>query len=152
METREQSKRYSGILLPSSPPPLTQSRLAGYSKQQQRLDQAVSGKLNGLHHFLTGFAAFPILKCCRYKGNRKGLSIHPQTRIEHVEASGRPDFKSQGPRIQKLTIQVHLQQTKQEPSVRNTHSGRELCRAGCRGCRTQRSRSLKSAVQHLGKK
>ena len=69
-----------------------------------------------------------------------------------MEASERPDFKSQGPRIQKLTNQVHLRQTKQEPRVGNTHSGMELCRAGCHGYRTQRSRSLKSAVQHLGKK
>ena len=47
---------------------------------------------------------------------------------------------------------MHLRQTKQEPRAGNTHSGMELCRAGCHGYRTQRSRSLKSAVQHLGKK
>lgn len=59
---------------------------------------------------------------------------------------------SRGPGMQELTIQVHVQQTKQELSVRHPLPSTELRATGRHCYRIQRSGSFTFAVQYMRKK
>ena len=81
--------QYSDILLPSSHHHLD-------SEQTGRLlKAAVKAWLGSLWEAEWAWSlSYRLCPLSHHKGNRKGLSTHPQTRNEHVEASERPDFKS----------------------------------------------------------